>query len=287
MSKKRGAQKILIDWFIYGIAIYLIVLGFLYLYQRNLMYFPGGEREPIEHITDVLPETITVHPEEDIELQGFYWPAQDPGKPTIVYFHGNAQAYEFWMDKLKVYVDQGYGAYFTDYRGYGGQPGTPTEEGIYQDARSFIKGLKGYSGLTDQDLVLYGESLGSGVAVQMATEFDAKALILESPYSATVDVAQDRYWIFPARFLMKDQFLSREKIDDLTMPKIFVHAQRDMVIPIKFATKLYERAAEPKEFHVIAKAGHNNLYDFGAQLHILEFLRTLDEDAAQAQKELY
>ena len=262
--------------FFLGLAIlYIVLLTLIFIFQRNLMYFPGGPRPALEFQAD--PEIITVHPDKGHYLDGFYWPAAD-GQPTIVFFHGNGQAYQYWVDKLAHYYKEGYGVLFTDYRGYGGQPGIPTEEGLYRDASAFIEGLLIEHAIQPEDMIFYGESLGTGVAIEMATIYEPKALILESPYSATVDIAQNRYWMFPATILMKDQFLSREKIRKMTMPKFFIHGDKDMIIPIRFGKKLYQYAPEPKQFKIVQGSGHNNLYDHGAALHILDFLRTLDAD---------
>ncbi|MEM7651230.1 MAG: alpha/beta hydrolase [Pseudomonadota bacterium] len=258
-----------------AVLFYAGLTAFLYVYQRNMLYFPGGPRPQIE--ADIAPQTIAVTPEEGIDLEGWYWPAEQ-GFPTIVFFHGNGQAYQYWVNKLSVYREQGYGAYFTDYRGYGGFPGKPTEEGIYQDARSFIRALKEERGIAEEDMIFYGESLGTGVAIQMATEFAPKALVLESAYSATSDVAKSRYWMFPVDLLMKDQFRSIDKIGALTMPKFFIHGAEDQIIPVKFSQKLFDAAPESKELKIIPNAEHNNQYDHGAALHISAFLSKITSD---------
>ena len=248
---------------------YLVITAFMYFYQRNLQYFPGGPRPELQVSVD--PEVIHVTPEEGISLQGFYWPAKE-GFPTVVFFHGNGQGYQYWADKLVALHEQGFGAFFTDYRGYGGQPGRPTEQGIYKDARSFLKALNTKKSVAFSDMVFYGESLGTGVAVQMATEFPPKALVLESAYSSAADIAKARYWMFPVDLLMQDQYRSIDKIDNLRMPKLFIHAVSDRVINIKFARRLYEVTPEPKQFIEIANGGHNDLFDHGLALHISSFL---------------
>lgn len=265
---KKAAMNIVL-----GIGVlYIGVCGFLYIYQRNLMYFPGGPRPALTAETP--PEFLITHPETGLQLEGLYWPAK-ADRPTIVFFHGNGQAYQYWVDKLASYRQKGYGVLFTDYRGYGGQPGKPTEQGIYADARSFITALEEQKNIKPQNMIFYGESLGTGVAVQMATETAPMAVILENAYSATSDVAKGRYKIFPVELLMKDQYRSIDKIGALSMPKLLVHGQKDQVIPIRYGRRLYEAAAEPKEFKVIANAGHNNVYDHGAGLHILSFLSSI------------
>lgn len=255
------------------ILFYGAMLVFLYASQRNLMYFPGGQREEISSLTQAIPEIIPVQTADNIKFKAWYWPAKE-GLPTLVFFHGNGQAYQFWVNKMMVYQSQGYGVYFTDYRGYGGVSGKPSEQGIYQDARAHLKELFD-RGISPDEVVYYGESLGTGVATQMATEFPPKAIVYESAYPATSEIAKGRYWMFPVDFLMKDQFRSIDKIDRLNMPKIFIHGKKDFVIPIRYGRELFDAAPEPKEWIQMDNSGHNDLYDHGAQLHILKFLSTL------------
>ena len=260
-------RKKLMNYLLAVAFVYAGLTAYLYFNQRNMMYFPEDSRPVIQ--VDVQPETIGVTPEEGITLEGWYWPAKK-GFPTLVFFHGNGHAYQYWVDKLTHYRKEGYGALLTDYRGYGGFPGKPTEQGIYRDARSFIQALR--ETVPFEDMIYYGESLGTGVAVQMATEFRPRALILENSYSATLDVAEGRYWMFPVALMMKDQYHSKDKIGELDIPKYFIHAENDRIVPIRYARKLYAAAPEPKEFKAIPESGHNDLYDHGAQLHILSFL---------------
>jgi len=256
------------------VYIYLGMAALLYFQQRSLMYFPGGERENIATFKITQPEIISVQSTPDISFNAWYWPA-DIGMPTLVFFHGNGQAYQYWVNKLMIYHNQGYGVFFTDYRGYGGAKGNPGEQGIYTDARAHINSLLKSTNLTTNDLIYHGESLGTGVATQMAIEFPPKAIIYESAYSATNDIGKSRYWMFPIDLLMKDKYRSADKIKTLTMPKLFVHGTKDKVIPIRFGRALYDAAPEPKKWIEIENAGHNDLYDNGAQLHISKFLSTL------------
>jgi len=255
------------------VLFYCLFLAVIYVTQRDMMYFPGGPRPDISTLIDKKPAILTITAKDGITFNAWYWPAEDFA-PTIVFFHGNGQAYQYWVNKMKPYLDKGYGVYFTDYRGYGGVTGKPSEEGIYTDARAHLNALFA-KGVQAEDMVYYGESLGTGVATQMATEFPPKAIIFESAYSATSEVAKMRFPILPVDLLMKDKFESIKKIPDLTMPKIFIHGERDMIIPIRFGRDLFEAAPEPKQWVEIKNSGHNALYDYGAQLHILQFLSTL------------
>lgn len=261
----------MIDFVWAAILFYAIFTVILYFGQRNFLYFPAGERESIESLTGTHPEILKVTTQDDLSYDAWYWPAKT-GQETLIFFHGNGQAYQYWVNKMMTHIRLGYGVLFTDYRGYGGFKGRPSEQGIYKDARAFITTLNTQKNILFDDMIFYGESLGTGVAVQMATEFTPKALILESPYSGTNEVAKARFPIFPVDFLMKDQYRSIDKITALKMPKLFLHAQHDGIIPIRFGKALFEAAPEPKIFITIKNGGHNDLYENGAPLHIANFL---------------
>ncbi len=241
------------------------------------MYFPGGDRPGYQALgLEEAPVIARVKPDNWLEIEGWFWPPEDGDMPVIVFFHGNGQAYEYWSEKLAYFRDEGYGTLLAEYRGYAGNSGDPSEAGLYADARAYIEWLRDTKNIQPQDLVLYGESLGTGIAVQMGKEYQVRALVLESPFSSAADVAAATYPFFPVSWLMSDQYLSIEKTATLKMPKLFLHALNDEIINIRFARKLYNKMPEPKRFVTIESGGHNDLYDNGAALHVLEFLGTID-----------
>jgi uncharacterized protein len=162
------------------------------------------------------------------------------------------------------------------YRGFG-NPGTPSEEGLYSDARASINALHAKN-VPDRALVFYGESMGTGVAVQMATEFEAAALILESPYTSLPDVGADRYPLVPVRILMQDRYNSLEKIKDVHMPLLLMHGEIDQVVPVKFGKQLFAAANEPKQSEFIPDAGHNDVYSMRIQQLVMTFIGKLPTD---------
>lgn len=265
-------MKILIEILLCGIAAYFIILALLFVFQRNLMYFPHHQIPDAAEFENSGGQVITVETADGLNLQGWHRAADDPEKPTIVMFHGNASKLEWSWDKTKDYADAGYGVLLAGYRGYGKNPGKPTEEGLYEDGRAYLRWLG------DTDIILYGESLGTGVSVQMATEFDVKAVILEAPFTSTLEVAQRSYKIFPLKALMKDQYRSIEKIDRINAPLLIVHGQRDMLIPISIGRKLFDAAREPKQFVALPNGAHADMLDHGLTTPVLEFLNDLESD---------
>jgi fermentation-respiration switch protein FrsA (DUF1100 family) len=191
---------------------------------------------------------------------------------VLVYFHGNAGHIGHRADRLRPYLDAGFGALLVEYRGYGGNPGRPTEEGLYADARAALDFLTRRSVAADR-MVFYGESLGTAVAVQMAVEQDCAAVVLEAPFTSVAAVAQSRYWMFPVRRLVRDKFDSLAKIGDLRCPLFVMHGDRDGVVPIRYGRELFAAAREPKESKWFAEGTHTNFDDLGGPAAVLDFLR--------------
>ncbi len=265
-------------FFLSLIAVYILLVGYLFLFQRSLIYFPDRSSPVI--VNGV--EEFTVTTSDGLSIKSwFVAPVQDAFgmNKVIVFFHGNAGHRGHRLGKAVLYVQQGYSVLLTDYRGYGGNAGHPSEEGFYKDARAQIDFLIKEKGYSQSDIVLYGESIGTGVSVQMAMEYtDVRAVVLESPFSSLLDVAADRYFFVPVRYLLKDRFLSSEKISGLKMPVLIVHGAQDRTIPYKFARKLYDVTNEPKEFVTLPEGGHNDLYAFGMSDHVIQFLSGVYSD---------
>ncbi|HEY7690569.1 MAG TPA: alpha/beta hydrolase [Dongiaceae bacterium] len=260
--------------FLLGLAIvYLGVLALLFVFQRNLMYFPDRARPDLtEAGAGSLLETVSYRSADGLDLAAWYRPPPTPEAAVLVHFHGNAGSIGDRVTRILPFADAGVGILLAEYRGFGGNSGTPTEQGLYADARAAI-GFLQREGIAADRMVFYGESLGSGVAVQMATEQACGALVLEAPYSSVVDVAQDRYWMFPVRVLVKDRFDSTAKIGAVRCPVFIMHGDADRVIPIKFAERLYALAASPKEMKVYPGLGHVGFDEFRAFDAVLDFLR--------------
>ncbi|MFP4313910.1 MAG: alpha/beta hydrolase [Alphaproteobacteria bacterium] len=264
------------DIIIAFILVYCALAGYLYLFQRSFMYFPGGPMGEATQYGIDAPIIAEIEPDSGIRVKGWYWPRslQESGY-TIVYFHGNGQEYLARMQKVQALRDAGHGVLFAEYRGYGGNDGRPSEQGFYQDARAYIAWLHTEQGIPIENMVLYGESIGTGVAVQMASEFNARALILESAYDSTAEVAKNMYWMFPVDWLMIDQYRSIDKIGNIKVPVLFIHAERDGIIPIKHAENLFNATKSPKKFVRLGNGGHNDLHVHGVMDHAIDFLENL------------
>jgi fermentation-respiration switch protein FrsA (DUF1100 family) len=257
------------------VALYIAALAAIALGQRKLLYFPNaGEVAPG---SVGLPRAQVLHLRtDDGETLLAWYVAPAPGRPVILYFHGNADGLAARNVRFQRLTDTGDGLLALEYRGYGGSTGSPSEAGLQRDAEAaYAKAIE--LGATPSRLVAMGESLGSGPAVALAASHEIGALVLDSPYSSALDVAAARFWMFPVRLLMLDTFRSDEKIGKVSAPVLMVHGTADATIPIRFAEKLFALANEPKRFMRVEGEGHLAL-----GLVIPAVLQWIDETMAAA-----
>ena len=235
-------------------AIYLLALAALAFGQRKLLYFPYAREVAPASIGLPKAETLYLQTDDGERLLAWFI-APSPGRPLILYFHGNANGLADRGERFQALTASGNGLLAVEYRGYPGSTGSPSERGLLSDGEAgYLKALA--LGVPPARIVAMGESLGSGVAVDLAARHRVGALVLDSPYSSIVDVAAARYWMFPVRLLMRDPFHSDEKIGGVAAPALIVHGTADATIPIRFAEKLFALAKEPKEFVRVEGAAH-------------------------------
>ena len=256
----------------YACVGYAMMTGVTFLAQRRMMYHPDTSA-PVLDLAGV-PEmsAVTLETADGLELLAWYRAPAIEGRPTVVYLHGNAGHIGQRGGKVKPYLDAGYGVLLVSWRGYGGNPGSPTEQGLYHDARAALDFLDA-RGVAPGRVVVYGESIGSGPAVQVATEREIGALVLEAPLTSAADVAQRHYWYLPARYLVLDRYESLAKIGRVKAPLFIFHGERDRVVPVDMGRSLLAAASEPKDARFFAGADHNNLYEFGAADAVIDFLK--------------
>ncbi|MGA2349257.1 MAG: alpha/beta hydrolase [Terracidiphilus sp.] len=244
---------------------YLLCLILFFIEQRSLLYFPShsyvGLREA--HANKSFKE-LSVRTEDGLALTAWYAPAAS--KPyTFVFFHGNGDSLNTASAIANPYIDAGYGFLLAEYRGYSGLPGKPTEAGLYADARACIHGLMA-QGVRSENIILFGHSLGTGVAVQMAEEFHVGGVMLLAPYSSIAELAQITFPYFPAKFIALDRFDNFKKMSHIHTPILIINGVRDQVIPPSEGKDLYNLANEPRQFYSLPGRGHNDAFDDAAVL---------------------
>ncbi len=257
-----------------GLVLYGAFVVYIDSVQRQLLYFPSRTYvTPREAMADPALGEFPVRTADGIALKGWYAPATT--KPlTLVFFHGNGDDLESAAPVAKIYIRAGYGVLIAEYRGYSGLPGAPTEAGLYADARAYVSALLA-SGVKEDRLVLFGRSLGTGVAAQIATEIHPGGLILLSPYRSIPEVARSHFWFLPVDLLMKDRFETAAKIKAIAAPLLIANGGQDQVIPPSQGRDLFAMANEPKQFYFSAQAGHNDMFDYGFAAASVEWLDRL------------
>jgi len=261
-------------------AVYLAALGYLWATQRSHVFHPGiGPLDLINSTVASYMREETIRTVDGLVLMSWYAPAK-AGHRTMVYFHGNAGTLGDRHERVIAYMERGFGLLLVGYRGYGGNPGEPTETGLYDDGRAHLDWLAA-QGLQPDDLVLYGESLGSAIATQLATERKAAALVLEAPFASVLLSARARYPLFAFDWVIKDKFANIDKIDKINMSLFVIHGALDRVTPQRFGRMVYERARQPKSAFWPAEAGHNDLLQFGMVEAVMRFLDGLPPAASK------
>ena len=254
---------------------YCFIVGALVTMQRRMLYAPDRARpSPEDHGAPDMRQ-VRLATNDGLDLTAWYRPPADrlaDAGAVVIYFHGNNEHLGTRAEKIRPFLDAGYGGLLMSYRGYAGNPGRPTEAGLYADGRAALDFVRA-EGFEAARTVIYGESLGSGVAVQMAQETPPAALILEAPFSSVVDVAARRFPIFPVRMLMRDRFESIVKIGDVAAPVLVLHGELDRTVPVHLGRRVLEAAGEPKEGKFYPQAAHRDLHEHGAADVALDFVR--------------
>ncbi len=262
----------------YGVPVLL-----LYLVQRSLLYLPAATRTLPAEAGLPEAEEVVLPTSDGEQVVAWYVPPRAE-KPLVIYFHGNAEILAWKVDRHRKLVADGTGLVAVSYRGYAGSTGTPTEAGLHRDADA----AHAFAALrvAPERIVVWGHSLGSGVAVRLAAERPVGKLILEAPYTSTADIAAMRFPFVPVRMLMKDQFRSDLRIQEATAPVLVLHGARDDVIPIAYGERLYGLIRSPKRFIRFRDGGHVDLDDFGALEIARDFMSGCSERADFASKPL-
>jgi uncharacterized protein len=253
--------------------LYLAAVAGMFFLQRQLQYFPS-RNDPTPAMVGLSGVRVERLPTPDGETIVLWYAPARAGQPTILFFHGNGGEIGGRADRFSFYHTKGYGVAFLSYRGYGGSTGTISQDGFVTDAFAAHDWLTAI-GVAPEHIALVGESLGTGVAVQLAARRGVGAVVLEAPYTAAVDVAAQVYPWLPVRLLMKDQFRSTDVITRISAPLLILHGPRDTVIPYAFGQALFMAANAPKQFHELTGAGHEALYEPATWAHETAFLATV------------
>ena len=252
MSRPMGA-------FTTGVVLAILLIAAVWIFQRRLIYFPAGDVPAPALFGLASAEPVTFPTADGLRLHGWLVPPPEPrAGATILVFNGNGGHRGFRAHLAAALHERGYGVLLFDYRGYGGNPGAPTEAGLAADARAARAFLLTRPEVATTRLVYFGESLGTGVAAGLAAEHRPAALVLRSPFTSMTDVGAWHYPWLPVRWLLRDRFDTAARIAGLGCPLLVIAGDRDTIVPYAQSRRLFEAAAEPKRFVTIAGADHND-----------------------------
>ena len=251
--------------------IYILVGFILFLMQRKLTFNKSGKPSDPDHYGLNNVDEVFLEVSDSLKLLAWFSRPVN-NKPVIVYFHGNSFDIGERAYRIKNYIKEGFGVLLPAYRGFSGNKGNPTEKNIYNDSKLFINWLIDKNNIKENDIILYGESLGTAVAVELGRYKSYKAVILEAPFTSVVEIAKKTYPIYPVKYLIWDKFENLFKINDLVSPILFIHGKKDEIVPFEMGKKLYEKYNKKKEYIFIDEAMHNNLYEYGIADKVIEFI---------------
>jgi fermentation-respiration switch protein FrsA (DUF1100 family) len=264
-------MKSMLNILINLLIAYVLLIVLMYALQRMLLFHPDKNLEAPQAYGLSDFEEVFITSADGLKLQLWYR-AANPGFPTIAYFHGNAHNISGRAAIYEALAAGGFGVAALSYRGYGKSEGSPTEQGLYTDARAVMAFLK-EKNITPERTALYGESLGTGVAVHIATEYPISMLVLQAPYISVEDRASELYSFVPVKLMIKDKFRSIDKIKNVKAPLVLFHGERDNVIPAKHGRAIFEAANDPKQAFFFPTTNHNDFDSGLISAHVLDFAK--------------
>jgi uncharacterized protein len=252
------------------------LLGLMWSQQRRLIYFPSPGPLPPAAAVSPTARDVALQTEDGIRLGAWYFPAAGGG-PAVLVCNGNGGDRSLRAELAAALNRAGLSVLLFDYRGYGGNPGRPSEDGLAADARAAQAWLAAQPDVDPNRIVYFGESLGAAVAVGLAVQRPPAALVLRSPFTSLADVGAVHYPWLPVRRLLLDRYPSIERIASLLVPVLVIAGDRDDIVPASLSKRLYDAAAEPKRWLLVPGAGHNDRELLDGRLMMDAIVRFLSE----------
>ena len=260
----------MIKYIISAFFIYFLIGLMIFLFQRKILFnISGKPNKPEDYGLNNIKE-LKIQTSDGVGLLAWFSKPK-PNLPLLVYFHGNSFDIGERAYRIKRYINNGWGVLLLAWRGYSGNLGKPTEKNLYIDGESAIKWIIDNLNFDYENLIIYGESLGCAVAVDLGTRYKFKSIVLESPFTSILDIARERYKIYPVKYFVLDKFDNYSKIDKILSPVLIISGKKDEVVPHSHSNKLFLKANNPKKNLFIDEAMHNNLYDFNIDKEVIKF----------------
>ena len=250
------------------LLILLAIVGFvlwLMWSEPRLLYHPDREIEQTPDQLGLKYEDITLTTSDSVRINGWFVPGEDLAEDdqvtrlTVLFFHGNAGNISHRLEKVGIFRDLGADTFIIDYRGYGRSEGHPSEQGTYRDAQAAYEYLTQQRKLKPRSIVVYGESLGTAVAADLASKVEIRGLVLEEGFTSTADVGQKMFPFFPVHWLVRNKYETLAKLPRIHVPLLIFHSRDDEVFSLDHAQRLLAAANEPKQF-IELRGGHNDAF---------------------------
>jgi uncharacterized protein len=256
------------------LVIYTSLLLLLFIFQRNLMYHPDENNYSGDKL-EVDIKKVKINTSDGLDLLGWFHKKDLKRFKTIIYFHGNAGKLENRIHKLNHFKDMDVNFLIIAWRGFSGNDGKPSEENLYIDGNSSIKWLKNL-GLSEKDIIIYGESLGTGVATEIAKNNNFAGLVLETPFTSMIEAAKNFYPYIPVRILLRDKYENDKKIKNINIPVFVMHGEADQIVPFWMGKKIYEMANQPKYSYFTKYDDHMMEFDEKLVFELKTFFKSLN-----------
>ncbi len=255
----NNLKKKIVQIFSVLIFIYLTFLVFIYFNQRNLLYHPNENNYSGNKLT-VKVEEVKIPTSDNILLNGWFHKKDIKNYKTIIYFHGNAGTLDDRIHKLNHFKDIDINFLIIAWRGFSGNAGKPTEKGLYIDGQSALNWIL-KQGVKEENIILYGESLGTGIATEIAQNKNYAGVILETPFTSMTATAQKFYPYIPVSLLLKDRYENEKKVKNIDIPILIMHGEKDNIVPFSMGKKIFKIANEPKYSYFTKYDNHMMEYD--------------------------
>ena len=259
------------------VSFYILLIVVVFFFQRNLLYHPSVDNYIKDNLaiepTEI--EKVKIITKDKIDLIGWFYNKDIEKFKTILFFHGNAGSLNNRTYKLNHFKDLDVNFLIIAWRGFSGNKGKPNELGLYEDAKSAVRWLN-MKGIKDKNILLYGESLGTAIAVEIAQNKKYAGVILESPFTSMVNMGKKYYPFFPVTYLLKDKFESYKKINNISVPVFIIHGKVDKIVPYSMGKKMYELANPPKFFYSQEYGDHMVEYDEKLLLALGQYIKSLN-----------
>ena len=266
------SSSIFFNIFLVTLLLYFFITIFLFFYQRKLLYHPGVDNYLDDASLDHKIEKVYIP--SDQKLVAWYF-KKNPKYKTLLFFQGNAGKIDNRIYKLNEFSKLNINYLIFAYRGFSGNEGKPNEKGLYKDARA-VKYWLNLNNVQDNEIILYGESLGTAIAVDLAKEFDFSGIILESPFTSMINLAKKYYPYLPIKLILKDKYETIRKLDKINSPILIMHGGKDTIVPFEMGLKIYEIANSPKYKYFNDHDDHMMDYNQDLIKSIRNFIENVD-----------